>query len=590
MLRVRLSLFGLLLTLLPGIAAAQDPTVAPLLRLLKSGKLPKERQPQVVEMVCKRGGPEELGFVFQQALKPDGFTPPLRLQALNWLADAAETRKVKPVGDVAGIEQLVRLDPAAKNDDLALAAMKLASTWKVAATADVMSSLALDEKATEKLRRAAIEGLARLGSDDTKQVLQQLAAGQSATSIRMLAAGGLAQIDVEAAADAAAKVLAAASPNDDSGAMLNAFFLLKDGSSKLATALQSVQLKPDVAKRALRFMYSVGHSEAALSDLLSEAAGIAADAPPPTPEEAMKIAAEVASRGDPVRGEQVFRRADVSCLKCHAIHRAGGQVGPDLSNVGRISPVDYIVNSVLNPNLAIKEAYVTRIIETSDGKLVQGVAIDRDANRVVLRTADGKKVTIPVADIDTEEEGKSLMPQGLTKFLTHQEFLDLARFVSELGKEEGQYTAPKTPTMQRWRVLTAPAGELLAGVPNVEQVREYLLDTSPEDWQPAYAMVNGQLPLAELRKASDQPLYLLGEFDVVVAGEVTIKIEAAQAVQGWVDATPFEAQQDFTTQLPVGRHKLLLRVEPAAQGSATLRAVVTKPGDSSAQVDIVAEQ
>ena len=195
-------------------------------------------------------------------------------------------------------------------------------------------------------------------------------------------------------------------------------------------------------------MYSVGQSDPALSDLLSSAAGIAVDAPPPTPEEALKIAAEVTAQGDAARGEQVFRRADVSCLKCHAIHRAGGQVGPDLSNVGRISPVDYIVNSVLNPNLAIKEAFVTRVIETSDGRIVTGVAVDRDANRVVLRTADGKTVTIPVADIDTEEEGKSLMPQGLTKFLTQQEFFDLAKFVSELGKEGGKYTAPAIPTME----------------------------------------------------------------------------------------------------------------------------------------------
>ena len=38
---------------------------------------------------------------------------------------------------------------------------------EVAATADEMSSLALDIKAGDKLRRAAIEGLAQLGSDDS---------------------------------------------------------------------------------------------------------------------------------------------------------------------------------------------------------------------------------------------------------------------------------------------------------------------------------------------------------------------------------------------------------------------------------------
>ena len=301
------------------------------------------------------------------------------------------------------------------------------------------------------------------------------------------------------------------------------------------------------------------------------------------------MAAEVAAKGDAARGEQVFRRADVSCLKCHAIHRAGGQVGPDLSNVGRISPVDYIVNSVLNPNLAIKEAFVTRVIETSDGRIITGVAVDRDANRVVLRTADGKTATIPVADIDTEEEGKSLMPQGLTKFLTQQEFFDLAKFVSELGKEGGKYTAPAVPTIQRWRVLSEPNAELLAAVPNVEQLREYVLDAPWEDWQPAYAMVNGQLPLAELSK-EDQPLYLMGEIEVVVEGEVTIRLESSQPLQAWIDATPIEVKEETPVKLAAGRHKLIVRVAPAKAEKPMLRASVLKPAGSAAQIDIVAGQ
>jgi len=570
---------------------AQDPTVAPLMRLLQSGRLPKERQPQVVEMVCKRGGEEELKFVLEQVLKPDVFAPQLRVQALNWLADAAETRKVKPSGDLSGIEKLVKLEPKSRSADLPLAAMKAASTWKVDAIVDELSSVALDNKASDKLRRAAIQGLARFGNDEAKTVLVTLATGNGSIKVRALATAGLARVDVDIAAKAAADVLSSASPSDDPDAMLNEFFLLKDGSAKLAAALKGARLKTDVAKRALRYMYSVGHSDAELSALLSEMAGIAADAPPPTQEEALKIAAEVAAKGNAARGEQVFRRAEVSCMNCHAIHRAGGHVGPDLSNVGRISPIDYIVSSILNPNVAIKEAFITRIIETTDGKLVQGIATDRDATRVVLRTADGKTLNVPVADIESEEEGRSLMPQGLTKFLTHQEFLDLAKFLSELGKEGGAYAPPATPTIQRWRVLNEPSAELLAGVPNVEQLREYLLDTPPEDWRSAYGMVSGVLPLAELKKNdNDQPLYLMGEVEVSVEGEVTFQIESTEAVQGWAGATPFDAKQPSTTKLAAGRHQLVFRVEPAKSESPTLRVSLVKPSDSGAQFDIVAGQ
>ena len=43
----------------------------------------------------------------------------------------------------------------------------------------------------------------------------------------------------------------------------------------------------------------------ATDDRAKPEAGIAADAPPPSPEEALKIAAEVTAKGDAARGEQV---------------------------------------------------------------------------------------------------------------------------------------------------------------------------------------------------------------------------------------------------------------------------------------------
>lgn len=88
-------------------------------------------------------------------------------------------------------------------------------------------------------------------------------------------------------------------------------------------------------------------------------AGIALDQKPPTAEELQQLISEVAAKGRRGTGEAVFRRSDLSCLKCHSIARAGGQVGPELSAIGSISPVDYVANSILVPNLAVKEQFVT---------------------------------------------------------------------------------------------------------------------------------------------------------------------------------------------------------------------------------------
>jgi hypothetical protein len=140
-------------------------------------------------------------------------------------------------------------------------------------------------------------------------------------------------------------------------------------------------------------------------------------------------------------------------------------------------------------------------------------------------------------------------------------------------------------------VLIEPNAELLAGEPNVEQVREYLLDTPAEDWRPAYATVAGYLPLNDVtNKEEPQPIYLFGEVDVSVEGDVTFKVESSEPAQGWVDAQPVDVQQPVTTKLAAGRHKLILRVEPPKSEKPMLRVTVSKPDDSTAQFDIVAGQ
>jgi putative heme-binding domain-containing protein len=368
--------------------------------------------------------------------------------------------------------------------------------------------------------------------------------------------------------------------------MLDALLSRKEGADKLASALQKNPPPADAAKLALRHIYSVGRSDQELSDVLSKAAGIALDAPPPSQEEVAKIAARVAEKGDAARGEKIFRRADLSCMKCHSVAQAGGTVGPDLSPVGSISPVDYIVNSILNPNLAVKEQYVTRRVLTADGQIVTGIQVDRDDQKLRLRDATGKIVAIPIADIDDEAEGKSLMPQGLTKFLTEQEFLDLAKFVSELGKP-GAYAIRKTPSIQRWRVLKNPEPSLVTETPNVEIFREHVLDTSPDQWTTAYGTVGGALPLAEIAPQRPAVVYLQGEIDVSQAGPIAIDITTSEPFHVWLDAEPFEAARHIERELAAGRHTLTFRVAVSSRPDPELKAELSKPSSSPAQFVVV---
>ena len=583
--------WGVVLCGLAGVVAARadEPAsaVGPLMKLFQSGRLPAERQGTVVEMICKRGNEHDLRVVFDKLVQADGLPADLRRSALTWLTDAAVTRKVKPAGDLAALESLVVGEAADRDPALQAAAIRLASNWKDTAIAPALQKLAVNPKTKPALQRVALEGLVAIGDPASQATVAKLAGPEFPLAVRMQAVAGWSGFALDAAAQAAADVLSGATPNDDPAELISAFLNRKNGAEALAKALARKPPKPDVAKVALRYMYSVGHSDAALSETLSKTAGIVTDAPPPTPEEVAKIVAEVNAKGDAARGEVIFRRKDLSCMKCHSVSRAGGQVGPELSAVGGSSPVDYVVNSILNPNLAVKEQFVTRVFELSSGKVLTGIVIDRDDVRVNVRDVNGQTLSIPTADIDEEAEGRSLMPQGLTLFLTRDELVDLAKFVSELGKP-GAYSVQTAKRIQRWRVLREPAAELITEVPHLENLRQHVFGAPPEQWAPAYGKVNGFLPLAELRAGRTPTVLILqGEVTVSDEGPVRLQIESTETVQTWVGSEALDTKRDATVTLPAGRHSIIFRVEVSDREKPELRVELSIPDGASTNFEVV---
>src|SRR4029077_9691908 len=107
-----------------------------------------------------------------------------------------------------------------------------------------------------------------------------------------------------------------------------------------------------------------------------------------TPTEMQHMVADVARLGDPARGEEIFRRKELSCLNCHAIAGVGGQVGPDLLSIGASAQIDYLIESILQPNKAIKENYHSLVIGTKTGRLFTGIKVRENETELVLRDAE----------------------------------------------------------------------------------------------------------------------------------------------------------------------------------------------------------
>ncbi len=540
-------------------------------------------------MIGKRGTAADLAFIYQQAIAQAGYPAPLRVKALDALAEAAANRKLHPPRDLEKLVPLIRPISSPAEVPLERSVVRLAGAWKLEAAAQALGNLAASPKAGEFLRIEALDALTAIGGHPGRSRIEALADPGQPAGTRLAAVAALAKLDLEASAPLAAEILA--QPADrarDLTPLLAAFLNRQGGGESLAAALGRRTVPADSAKLALRAVYALGRADPALIGALARAAGIAADTKPLEPSELAALVAEVAASGDPARGEQVFRRADLSCMSCHSLSKAGGDVGPDLSALGQTSPPDYIINSIMNPDQAIKEQYHTLLLLTVEGQVFQGIVTDKDDQRIVLKEATGHSRVVPVASIEDQKSGGSLMPKGLVNLMTRAEFIDLVRFLSELGKP-GPYAVRTTPAIQRFKVLKSIPADLAQSIPGARAFRDQVFRALPDRWAVAYAKVAGTLPLEEVVPTSGSPIvYLQGEIDVSNAGPIKIQLDSPEAAVVWVDELPVPAgTPSSSTPLSTGRHAITLRIDTSARRSREIRIELVKPAGSTAEFTVV---
>ena len=410
-----------------------------------------------------------------------------------------------------------------------------------------------------KFRRGAIDGLALLGGPASRQTLEHLSAAEQPFAIRSLAAVALATIDLPAGAERAAGASSAAPARADPSDLFTAFLERKQGAAALAAAIAKVKLPPDVAKLGIRAVRASASNQPALVAALDNAGGLNITGPRmPRGAALRQMVADVISQGDPSRGEAIFRRQAESCQKCHAIGGVGGSVGPDLASIGASAPVDYLIESILEPSAKIKEGYHCVVATTTRGRIFTGIKLRQTDKDLILRGADDRDLAIPLATLDTQEiSPTSLMPVGLADNLTRGELLDLVRFLSELGKV-GPYSQSKAPIARRWEALASMTN---AHDANLEQ--RAVRDDPNLTWTPVYSLVSGDLPLAGL------PRFVRCRVQVADEGPVKFKLNSAAGLRIWIDRNPLgAAERNRRDARPRPAHSALRnRSQPAPQAA-----------------------
>jgi putative heme-binding domain-containing protein len=574
--------------------AVESPdVVAPLLALIKENKIEAKRVAEVLEMIAALGGPKELGAVLDIAVDEKGkLSDDVKASLINALADNTLVTKKVPAGDLNRIIPLMETHGVA----VQAAIIRAIGVWKLEKHREIPFTILGLPVGEELTRNAALETVARLGGDDSRKVLDGLAGGDNiGVEVRVQAVGALVSLDIDAAAKRAVQLLDKLPAERDPATLLQPILGQKTGSTALAKAFTAAKLKSDTAKLALR---AAKASLTPSEDLLNaiQKAGDLKDAGgwKLTDELKAELLAAVPT-ADPAQGELVFRKQANQCFKCHAVGGAGGLVGPDLVSIGASAPVDYLIESLLEPNKKIKENYHSQAIVTDEGKVLTGIVVRESGNELVLRDADDKLVTLAKSSIEERKDGRSLMPDGAVDALTKQELVDLVRFLSELGKVGGKYAIGNQRFARRFETLV-PNTESYSRLARISFDTVATVDPTVT-WDPVYARVSGvleasDLPQFELKKwgaESEGPRrigFVRAQLEATSPGKTKLALGDAKGLMLWLDGKPLPPAAEMTLDLASGKHALVVALN-ATERKAPLRLELLDVVGSNAKVQWV---
>ncbi|MCZ2344444.1 MAG: c-type cytochrome [Bacteroidales bacterium] len=287
---------------------------------------------------------------------------------------------------------------------------------------------------------------------------------------------------------------------------------------------------------------------------------------------------ELAKRsGNADRGRAILAKSaknEVQCLKCHTIRGQGGQIGPDLSMIGKKGSKENLLESLLVPSKAIADQYISQKVDTVDGQTLVGLVVGETDQTLTLRDANGKDYIIPVADIDARSKSPvSLMPDNLVSALTEEEFLDVIAYLQTLQ------TPSLTPDSW-YAVGPFPAANMEAALRQkfgpeqtpFQRDAAFSLAGRTLRWSPLRASGNGYFDLAARNgnSATNSATYLYRAIESPVNQEATFLLGTDDGGTLWVNdqevwsTTASRAaapdQDRVTVKLRKGSNSVLLKV------------------------------
>ncbi len=135
------------------------------------------------------------------------------------------------------------------------------------------------------------------------------------------------------------------------------------------------------------------------------------------------------------QGKKMYAAA--LCQACHTMHGEGGNIGPDLSQVGTRFGRNDLIEAIISPSDAISDQYQATVFTLQDGSTLVGrIVAQDDAGYTVNQNPYDPSQKRHVAQenvVDTKPSPASIMPAGLLNRLNADEVTDLVAYLMASG-------------------------------------------------------------------------------------------------------------------------------------------------------------
>lgn len=386
----------------------------------------------ILTVIGKFGNSEQLNFLTEIASTKGS---PFIGDAAFGLLIAAKDRSVFPSKNkVTSLRNLFTFE----NENIQKTACTLTGYWKSIELIEELKQKLSNSNTNNAIQESAAQALAMFNTDDIRKFFAHVVTEDYSINSTKLAVSSLVELNLIEGVEAIITLLSAEPDSETVDYLIKTIIRKEEAFKVFISALDGITMTSNTASQAIRILMASGREGSSeLVDALAKSGSIEIASKVNDSERITKLMSKLKD-GDAEKGKSIYLRPELACISCHKLKGEGlTDIGPDLGSIGASAPVDYIIESLLEPNKKIKEGYKSSTVITNDGDFYAGTIVYEHRTRIRIKTSSGELINIQKSNIKSRETSKiSMMPSGLIDSLSESELIDLLKYITELGKSQ----------------------------------------------------------------------------------------------------------------------------------------------------------